>query len=63
MKNKNSCETGEGLDGNSVQSSLSKSKMAGQLIWYNINCIISMQGFVWVIFLKKQQKLFVIQLS
>ena len=35
----------------------------GQLIWYNDNCIISMPGFVWVFSLKKQQKLFVIQLS
>ena len=32
---------------------LYKSKMAGQLIWYNNNCIVSMQGFVWVIFFKK----------
>ena len=28
----------------------------GQLIWCNNNCIISMQGFVWVIFLKKATK-------
>ena len=26
--------------------------------WYNNNCIISMQGFVWVIFLKKATKAF-----
>ena len=25
--------------------------------WYNDNCIISMQGFVWVIFFKQKQKL------
>ena len=37
---------------------LSKSKMASQLIWYNNNCIISMQGFVWVIFFKKASKAF-----
>ena len=37
---------------------LSKSKMVGQLIWYNNNCIISMQGFVWVIFFKKATKAF-----
>ena len=36
---------------------LSKSKMVGQLIWYN-NCIISTQGFVWVIFFKKATKAF-----
>ena len=43
---------------------LSKYKMAGQLIWYNNNCIILMQGFLSVNFLKKkQQKLFVTQLS
>ena len=29
----------------------------------NNNCIISMQGFVWVIFFKQQKKLSVIQLS
>ena len=37
---------------------LSKSKIAGQLIWYNSNCIISMQGFVWVISFKKATKAF-----
>ena len=37
---------------------LSKSKMVGQLIWYNNNCIISMQGFNWVIFFKKATKTF-----
>ena len=30
---------------------LSRFKMAGQQIWDNNNCIISMQGFAWVIFL------------
>ena len=30
----------------------------GQLIWYNNNYIISMQGFVWVLFLKKATKAF-----
>ena len=44
---------------------LSKNEMTGQLIWYNNNCIILMQGFLWVNFFKKkqQQKLFVTQLS
>ena len=37
---------------------LTKSKMAGQLIWYNNNYIISMQGLVWVIFFNKATKTF-----
>ena len=37
---------------------LSKSKMAGQLTLYNNNCIISMQGLVWVIFFNKATKTF-----
>ena len=32
--------------------------MAGQLIRYNNDCIISMQGFVWVIFFEKATKAF-----
>ena len=30
--------------------------MASQLIWCNNNCIMSMQGFVWVIFFKRTNK-------
>ena len=37
---------------------LTKSKMACQLIWYNNNCIISMQGLVWLIFFNKAIKAF-----
>ena len=37
---------------------LSKSKMAGQLIRYNDNCIIPMQSIVWVIFFNKATKAF-----
>ena len=33
---------------------LSKNEMTGQLIWYNNNCIILMQGFLWVNFFKKK---------
>ena len=47
---------GEGLDGNSVQSP--HSKIAGQLTWCNNNCIISMQGFVWVVFFVKAKQAF-----
>ena len=38
-------------------------KMAGQLIWYNNNCIMSMRGFVWVIFFKKSNKRFLLSSS
>ena len=41
-----------------VDLTLFKSKMAGQIIWYHNNCIISTQAFVWVIFLKKATKAF-----
>ena len=37
---------------------LFKSKMAGQLAWCNNKCIISMQGFVWVIFFIKAKQAF-----
>ena len=37
---------------------LFKSKMAGQLTWCNNKCIISMQGFVWVIFFIKAKQAF-----
>ena len=37
---------------------LTKSKMAGQLILYNNNCIISMQGLFWPIFFNKAIKAF-----
>ena len=42
---------------------LFKSKMAGQLTWCNNKCIISMQGFVWVIFFIKAKQAFFIELS
>ena len=60
MKNrKNSRETGEGLDGNSVQSPHSpSSKWRVVTLIKKNNWIISMQGFVWVIFLKKATKAF-----
>ena len=41
---------------NSVQSP--HSKIAGQLTWCNNNCIISMQGFVWVVFFIKAKQAF-----
>ena len=41
-----------------VDLTLFKSKMAGHIIWYNNNCIISTQAFVWVIFFKKVTKAF-----
>ena len=41
-----------------VDLTLFKSKMAGQIIWYNNNCIISTQAFVWVIFFKKATEAF-----
>ena len=47
---------GEGLDGNSVQSP--HSKIAGQLTWCNNHRIISMQGFVWVVFFIKAKEAF-----
>ena len=34
------------------------SKIAGQLTWCNNNCIISMQGFVWVVFFIKAKQAF-----
>ena len=37
---------------------LFKSKMAGQPTWCNNKCIISMQGFVWVIFFIKAKQAF-----
>ena len=42
---------------------LFKSKMAGQLTWCNNKCIISMQGFVWVIFFITAKKAFFMELS
>ena len=37
---------------------LFKSKIADQLAWCNNKCIISMQGFVWVIFFIKAKQAF-----
>ena len=44
------------MDENSVQPP--HSKIAGQLTWCNNNCIISMQGFFWVVFFIKAKQAF-----